>query len=152
MNFTKKDLILTLKEIEEKININVEGYINDVMINNIPIKALKFINLYKPIDSLGVFNLIYNKKRKTPLFYNFKKGNVNDYEQVVCLGSLLTQMLCYIKTTKDDVIKHSNIIGIDNILNAISDFTTTGSFDKVNKVYLDYSKLFNELFNEKGDM
>lgn len=151
MTFTKKDLLITLKEIESELNINCEVYINDVLNNDIPVKSLKFINKHKPIHLLGVFNLIYNKKRKTPLFYNLTKGNINNYEQVVCLGSLLTQTLCYIKTTKEDILIYSKIIGLNNILLAIQDFILTGSFKKVNEVYLDYSKLFNELYNESGD-
>ena len=61
-------------------------------------------------------------------------------------------MLCYIKTTKDDVVKHSQIIGMNSILDALYDFTNTGSFKKINNVYNDFSIIFNELFNKDGEI
>lgn len=151
MKLNKKDIILTLEEIKTEQNINIDKYKNDVIMNDIPSEALKFINLYKPLNDLGVFNLIYSKRRKTPLFHNFKMGNIDNYEQVVCLGSLLTQMLCYIKTTKDDVVKHSNIIGIKSIIHALDKFTSTGDFTEINIVYNKFSLLFKDLFNKDGD-
>ena len=51
-------------------------------------------------------------------------------------------MLCYIKTTKDDVVKHSNIIGIKSIIHALDNFTTTGDFFEVNIVYNKYNITF----------
>lgn len=152
MTFTKKELLKLIIDIEQNTKINISEYTNDILFNDIPIKALKFINLYHPLKDLGVFNLIYSKRRKTPLYHNFKKGNINNYEQAVCLGSLLTQMLCYIKTTKDDVVKHSQIIGMNSILDALYDFTNTGSFKKINTVYNDFSIIFNELFNKDGEI
>lgn len=147
MAFSKKYLIQTLNIIAKEQNLDVNLYVNDVLKNDIPVSSLIFINKYKPLSELGVLNLIYNKKNKTPLFKNFKKGNIDNYEQVVCLGSLLTQMLCYIKTTKDDVTKHSKIIGIESILYAINDFINTGEFNKVNIVYNNFSELFKELYS-----
>lgn len=152
MTFTKKEMLTMLQNIKNEHNINIDKYIDDVIDNDIPSNALKFINLYAPLKDLGVFNLIYSKRRKTPLYHNFKTGNVNDYEQVVCLGSLLTQMLCYIKTTKDDVVKHTQIVGANSILEAIDDFINTGSFNKINLVYNTFSNLFNELFNKDGEI
>ena len=151
MNLSKKEMLITLEQIKNENNINIDKYKQDVLLHDIPSDALKFINLYKPLDDLGVFNLIYSKRRKTPLFNNFKRGNVDNYEQVVCLGSLLTQMLCYIKTTKDNVIKHSDIIGIKSIIHAIDNFTSTGDFLEVNIVYNKFSILFKDLFNKDGD-
>ena len=152
MRLTKQELLLMLNDIEKNKHVSIQNYIDDILENDIPTKSLKFINLHTPLKDLGVFNLIYSKRRKTPLFNNFKRGNVNNYEQVVCLGSLLTQMLCYIKTTKDDVTKHSQIIGINSIIEAIQDFSNTGSFDIVNKVYLEFSNIFKDLFNEEGEL
>lgn len=151
MKLNKKDMLLTLEEIKMEQNINIDKYKNDVIMNDIPSDALKFINLYKPLADLGVFNLIYSKRRKTPLFHNFKMGNIDNYEKVVCLGSLLTQMLCYVKTTKDDVVKHSNIIGIKSIIHALDEFTSTGDFTEINIVYNKFSLLFKDLFNKDGD-
>lgn len=151
MNLSKKEMLITLEQIKNENNINIDKYKQDVLLHDIPSDALKFINLYKPLDDLGVFNLIYSKRRKTPLFNNFKRGNIDNYEQVVCLGSLLTQMLCYIKTTKDNVIKHSDIIGIKSIIHAIDNFTSTGDFLEVNIVYNKFSILFKDLFNKDGD-
>lgn len=151
MNLNKKEMLLTLEEIKNEQNINISKYKDDVLFHDIPSDALKFINLYKPLNDLGVFNLIYFKRRKTPLYNNFKRGNIDNYEQVICLGSLLTQMLCYIKTTKDDVVKHSNIIGIKSIIHALDNFTSTGDFTEVNIVYNKFSLLFKDLFNKDGD-
>lgn len=151
MTFTKKEMLIMLTDIKNKYDVPIDKYEKEVIENDIPSNALKFINLYTPLKDLGVFNLIYSKRHKTPLFHNFKKGNVDDYEQVVCLGSLLTQMLCYIKTTKDDIIKHSQIVGANSILDAINDFINTGSFDKVNMVYNEFSNLFKDLFNKDGE-
>lgn len=151
MTFTKKEMILTLEQINKEHKINIDKYVKEVIEQDIPSNALKFINLYTPLKDLGVFNLIYSKRRKTPLYHNFKIGNVNNYEQVVCLGSLLTQMLCYIKTTKDDVVKHSQIVGANSILEALDEFINTGSFEKINKVYSEFSNLFIELFNKDGE-
>lgn len=152
MTFTKKQMILMLEEINKNHKINIDKYIKEVIEYDIPSNALKFINLYIPLKDLGVFNLIYSKRRKTPLYHNFKIGNINNYEQVVCLGSLLTQMLCYVKTTKDDIVKHSQIIGANSILEAINEFVNTGSFEKVNEVYYEFSNLFKDLFNKDGEI
>lgn len=152
MRFTKKEMLHMLNDIHLQNGININAYVDEVIEKDIPSNALKFINLYKPLKDLGVFNLIYSKRRKTPLYRNFKIGTVDNYEQVVCLGSLLTQMLCYIKTTQDDVVKHSEIVGASSLIEAINEFINTGKFDKVNKVYLEFSNLFNELFNKDGDI
>lgn len=152
MTFTKKEILTLLDEIQHEQNINIDKYVDDVLDNDIPSTTLRFINLYKPLKDLGVFNLIYSKRHKTPLFNNFKKGNIDDYEKVVCLGSLLTQMLCYIKTTKDDVIKHTQIVGANSIIDSIDEFINTGSFDKINLTYNKFSELFKELFNKDGDI
>ena len=151
MTFTNKEMLLMLDDIKDKHNINVDKYISEVIAKDIPSNTLQFINLYIPLKDLGVFNLIYSKRRKTPLYRNFKLGNIDDYEQAVCLGSLLTQMLCYIKTTKDDVVKHSQIIGVNSIIDATNEFVNTGSFNKINIVYDEFSNLFNELFNKDGE-
>ena len=152
MTFTKKEMLIMLENIKNEYNIDIDSYEDDIIENDIPVKALKFINLYIPLKDLGVFNLIYSKRRKTPLYHNFKIGNINSYEQVVCLGSLLTQMLCYIKTTKEDVVKHSQILGANSILEALNEFINTGSFTKVNKVYNDFSNIFKNLFNKDGEI
>lgn len=152
MRFTKQELLIMLNQIEKTKHIDISQYVDDILENDIPSKSLKFINLNIPLKDLGVFNLIYSKRRKTPLYNNFKRGNIDNYEQVVCLGSLLTQMLCYIKTTKDDVVKHSQIIGINSIIDAIKDFSNTGSFEMVNDVYLEFSNIFKDLFNEEGEI
>ena len=60
-------------------------------------------------------------------------------------------MLCYIKTTKDDVTKHSQLIGANSILEAIDEFVNTGNFDKVNKTYLEISNIFKDLYNKEGE-
>lgn len=148
MTYNKRDLIKTLEEIKSEKNLDINFYIDEVIEKDVPVNTLQFINLYKPINDLGVFNLIYSKRHKTPLFNNFKKGNIDNYEQVVCLGSLLTQMLCYIKTTHDDVIKHTTLIGINSVIDAIDDFVNTGSFDKINETYNNFSQLFINLFNK----
>lgn len=152
MTFTKKEMLIMLENIKNEYKIDIDSYEDDIIENDIPVKALKFINLYIPLKDLGVFNLIYSKRRKTPLYHNFKMGNINNYEQVVCLGSLLTQMLCYIKTTKEDVVKHSQILGANSILEALNEFINTGSFAKVNKVYNDFSNIFKNLFNKDGEI
>ena len=152
MTFTKKEMLIMLENIKNEYKIDIDSYEDDIIENDIPVKALKFINLYIPLKDLGVFNLIYSKRRKTPLYHNFKMGNINNYEQVVCLGSLLTQMLCYIKTTKEDVVKHSQILGANSILEALNEFINTGSFIKVNKVYNDFSNIFKNLFNKDGEV
>ena len=151
MTFTKKEMLFMLNKIKDIKDINIDTYIDDILDNDIPMKALKFINLHIPLKDLGVFNLIYSKRHKTPLFNNITKRQIDDYEQVVCLGSLLTQMLCYIKTTKDDVVKHSQIIGINSIMNAINDFVNTGSFNKINIVYNEFSDIFKYLYIKDGE-
>ena len=152
MTFTKKELITILQEIYKETNKPIDDYITDVIENDIPGKTIKFINLHKPLSDLGVFNLIYNKRHKTPLFNNFTKRNIDEYEKMVCLGSLFTQMLCYIKTTKDNAIKHTNIVGANSILSALSNYINTNSFIEINKVYDEFSNIFKDLYIKKdGD-
>ena len=45
MTFTKKELITLLNKIHNAHNININNYINEIIENDIPINALKFINL-----------------------------------------------------------------------------------------------------------
>ena len=152
MTFTKQEMLCMLEEIKNQYNVNINKYIDDVIEHDIPSNSLKFINLYIPLKDLGVFNLIYSKRHKTPLFNNLAKRNIDDYQKAISLGSLLTQMLCYIEKTKDDVIKHSSFIGANSIVDALNDYFNTGSFNKINIVYDEISKIFKELFDKDGDI
>lgn len=152
MTFTKQEMLQMLEEIKNTHNVNINNYIDDVIENDIPSKSLKFINLYIPLKDLGVFNLIYSKRHRTPLFNNIAKRQIDNYQKSICLGSLLTQMLCYVEKTKDDVVKHSSFIGASSITDALNEYFTTGSFDKINIVYNEISELFKDLFNKDGDI
>ena len=66
MTFTKKQMLQMLDEIKTKHNVNINKYIDDVIEHDIPSESLRFINLYIPLKDLGVFNLIYSKRHKTP--------------------------------------------------------------------------------------
>ena len=152
MTFTKQEMLQMLEQIKIDYNININKYINDVIENDIPSNSLKFINLYIPFKDLGVLNLIYTKRHKTPLFNNMTKRQIDNYQKAICLGSLLTQMLCYVEKTKDDIVKHSQFIGATSITDALNDFFNTGSFNKINIVYNEISEIFKELFNRDGEM
>ena len=152
MTFTKQEMLQMLEEIKNTNNVNINKYIDDVIQHDIPSESLKFINLYIPLKDLGVFNLIYSKRHKTPLFNNIAKRQIDDYQKSICLGSLLTQMLCYVEKTKDDIVKHSNFIGANSIVDALSDYFNNGSFDKINIVYNEISELFKYLFNKDGEI
>lgn len=151
MTFTKQEMLQMLEQIKTTHNININKYIDDVIENDIPSESLKFINLYIPLKDLGVFNLIYSKRHKTPLFNNIAKRQIDNYQKSICLGSLLTQMMCYVEKTKDDVVKHSSFIGASSITDALNEYFTTGSFNKVNTVYNQISELFKYLFNKDGE-
>ena len=151
MTFTKKQMIQFLDTIKTTNNVDINTYIDDVLNNDIPMNALRFINLYIPLKELGVFNLIYSKRRKTPLFKNFTKRNINDYEKTICLGSLLTQMLCYVKVTNDNIVDQSQIIGAISILNALQNFLSTGSFELTNTVYDNFSEIFKFLYAKEDE-
>lgn len=152
MTFTKQEMLQMLEKIKNTNHININDYINDVIENDIPSKSLKFINLYIPLKDLGVFNLIYSKRHKTPLFNNITKRNIDNYQKSICLGSLLTQMMCYVEKTKDDVVKHSSFIGATSITEALNEYFISGSFDKINEVYDKISELFKYLYNKDGDI
>ena len=152
MTFTKQEMLQMLEQIKNEHNININKYIDEVITQDIPSESLKFINLYIPLKDLGVFNLIYSKRHKTPLFNNIAKRQIDDYQKSICLGSLLTQMMCYVEKTKDNVVKHSNFIGATSITEALTDYFTNGSFDKINLVYNEISELFKYLFNKDGDI
>lgn len=152
MTFTKQEMLQMLEEIKNTNNVNINKYIDDVIQHDIPSESLKFINLYIPLKDLGVFNLIYSKRHRTPLFNNIAKREIDDYQKSICLGSLLTQMMCYVEKTKDDVVKHSSFIGANSITDALKDYFTNGSFDKINIVYNEISELFKYLFNKEGEI
>lgn len=152
MTFTKQEMLQMLEKIKNENNININKYIDDVITNDIPSESLKFINLYIPLKDLGVFNLIYSKRHKTPLFNNIAKRQIDNYQKSICLGSLLTQMMCYVEKTKDDVIKHSSFIGANSIVEALNEYFTYGTFDKINVVYNEISELFKYLFNKDGEI
>lgn len=151
MTFTKQEMLQMLEQIKTTHNVNINKYIDDVIENDIPSESLKFINLYIPLKDLGVFNLIYSKRHKTPLFNNIAKRQIDNYQKSICLGSLLTQMMCYVEKTKDDIVKHSSFIGASSITDALNEYFTTGSFNKVNTVYNQISELFKYLFNKDGE-
>ena len=141
-----------LEQIKNTHNVNINKYIDDVVEHDIPSQSLKFINLYIPLKDLGVFNLVYSKRHKTPLFNNIAKRQIDNYQKAICLGSLLTQMLCYVEKTKDDIVKHSQFIGAVSISEALADFCNSGSFDKINVVYNEISEIFKDLFNKDGEI
>ena len=152
MTFTKQEMLQMLEKIKNEHKVNINKYIDDVITHDIPSESLKFINLYIPLKDLGVFNLIYSKRHKTPLFNNIAKRQIDNYQKSICLGSLLTQMMCYVEKTKDDVVKHSSFIGANSIVEALNEYFTYGTFDKINVVYNEISELFKYLFNKDGEM
>jgi hypothetical protein len=50
------------------------------------------------------------------------------------------------------VVKHSSFIGASSITDALNDYFTNGTFDKINMVYGEISELFKYLFNKDGEI
>lgn len=132
MEFTKKQIIQKLYELEEKYGLKLGREVQKVIRNEIiPIEVIKLINKYdsKYLQIYDTVNTIYNSRYKNPLYKNLRKTNLPIGEVAVAISSFVTKIL--ISCTKIN----------DNTERQI--FCTAMNLEGINKALTDYA-LYNK--------
>lgn len=146
---TKGDVYSKLISIEEKNNIDVSNYINEIVRSkSIPYSALIFINRYSPIDMLETYNIIYSKRRKNPLYKNLVNENLPVQEQAIALSSLLTQSLIGMKSLNEtDKKLQSTVMNISLISEALHEYSL-GDSSKLEETFSMIREVFKKLYSK----
>ena len=143
-----------LFRINKKQGIKIDEYIEKLSRSGdiIPIEVILFINKYNSstIPQLKVFNIIYEKRNKNPLYKTLMKESCSPDEQCLVLNSLITQ--CLIQMKNLDIESRESFVDIMNvqdILNAITDYLIEGNTKQLNKVFFEVRSIFKNLFSKK---
>ena len=127
MKITKKEFIEKLYEIEEKYDLKLGKEVQKVIRNEIvPIDVIKLINKYDK-DFLRIYdtlNVIYEARKRNPLYRNLRNRNLNLSEKVIALSSFITKILisCSKIDDKDEKKILAKAMNLDEINNAINEY------------------------------
>lgn len=134
--------------------INVDNYIGLLsQSDQVPYSIIVFINHHIPIEQLSVFNSIYNKRKRNPLYKQLTREANNDIEKSIALSSFLTQGLIAAKRfAKQDKWKDYEIqlqlINADVITKALSEFIEQNNNKQLLEVFNQIRETFIKLFKE----
>ncbi len=118
---TKNDILLLLTDLQEA-GKEVSSYFVKTLNNpNVSLEVLKFINDQRQLDVAAFYELLrknYNSK-KSPLYKNIVRDDVNPEEVLTTLAALNLQILLFAKKLEDDkmFLKHSRAEEITRVLN-----------------------------------
>lgn len=153
---TKSRAYELLFKISKKQNIDITNYINMLSTsgNEVPIEVILFINKNKSssIPQLKVFNIIYERRNKSPLYKNIMNESATPDEQCLALNSLITQCLIQTKTM-NDIEKETfvDIMNVGEILDAITSYLVDNDTKKLRATFFEVRSIFKNLFNSKID-
>lgn len=117
---TRSDCILLLKDLEDS-GLDTKLYLDRLIQNRgVDLACLKFINDNRPLDVTHFYEKLrksYNHK-KSKLYLNIVKENLDPDEVPVTLSALLLQILLFSKTASDKklFLKHSRATDISTVL------------------------------------
>ena len=118
---TKNDILLLLTELQETGTEVNSYFVKTLNTPNVSLEVLKFINDQRQLDVAAFYELLrknYNSK-KSPLYKNIVKDDVNPEETLTTLAALNLQILLFAKKLDDDkmFLKHSRAEEITRVLN-----------------------------------
>lgn len=145
---SRADVYSSIIEIGNQENLDLSDLLSEVMHSeDIPYKAIAFINHYKPLPQLMTYNSIYEKKNKNPLYRNIVNESLPTIERAIALSSLLTRSIITMKSLpEEDHQAYANIMNIPVIAEAISRYTNYGDSDMLDEVFMMVRDVFKNLY------
>lgn len=139
-----------LLDIKQEHQIDVSKYIKEMAGNKtIPYEVVVFINKYSPLPHLEIYNRIYEKRTKNPLYKTLVNENSSTEERAIALSSLLTQIMISSKSlTNEDRMLYHNIIDTSSIIKALESYTN-GDSSKLDETFLAIRSIFKNLYKKE---
>lgn len=153
MEFTKKDIIQKLYEIEEKEGIKLGREVQRVIRNEIiPIEVIKLINKYdkKYLQIYDTINTIYNSRYKNPLYRNLRNANLVLPEVAVAISSFVTKILisCTKIENEEERQIFSKAMNLDNINIALTEYAIYNKPERLIECAKQVRELLEILFTD----
>lgn len=150
---TKSRAYELLFKIHKKQHIEIDYYVELLSKsgNEIPIEVILFINKYNSstLPQLKIFNIVYSKRHKNPLYKTIMNESATSEEQCLALNSMITQCLIQLKnmsmTEREEFI---DIMNIKDILEGITAYFD-GDTKKTRTVFFEVRGIFKNLFGKK---
>lgn len=150
---TKSRAYELLFKIHKKQHIEIDHYVELLSKsgNEIPVEVILFINKYNSstLPQLKIFNIVYSKRHKNPLYKTIMNESATSEEQCLALNSMITQCLIQLKnmsmTEREEFI---DIMNIKDILEGITAYFE-GDTKKTRVVFFEVRGIFKNLFGKK---
>lgn len=146
-SITKSTAYAKLAEIKEE-GIETSKYVRMLAnSDSVPYDVLVFVNRYKPLDQLCIYNHVYENRRNNPLYKNIVNESASVEDKALAMSSLVTQTLIKCKTmdesSKQELI---GIMNIDIILEALHSYMVDGNSQKLQETALGIRDVFKRLY------
>lgn len=152
---TKSRAYEILFKISKKQNLDVSKYIDllSKSRDEIPTEVILFLNKHNSseIPQLKVFNIIYERRHRNPLYKNIMNEAATPNDQCLALNSLITQCLLQTKDLSD-IQKETfvDIMNVKEILDAITSYLIDNDTKKLRTVFFEVRAIFKNLFKEEN--
>lgn len=152
---TKSRAYELLFKINKKQHIDIDHYIDLLSKsgNTIPIEVILFINKYNSstLPQLKIFNIVYSKRHKNPLYKTIMNESATSEEQCLALNSMITQCLIQLKDMNiNEREEFIDIMNVKDILEGINAYFE-GNTKKTRTVFFEVRSIFKNLFGKKLD-
>lgn len=153
---TKSRAYEVLFKISKKQHIDIDKYIEMLSRsgNTIPTEVILLINKYhsSTIPQLKVFNIIYEKRRKNPLYKTIMSESATLEEQALALNSLITRCIIQMKELNvDEKDFFIDIMNVEELCDAVSSYFK-GDTKKTRRVFLEVRAIFKNLFGNNVEI
>lgn len=153
MEFTKKDIIQKLYELEETNNLKLGREVQKVIRSElIPLDVIKLINKYdkKFLQIYDTVNAIYKSRYRNPLYRNLKNKNLDTPEIAIAMSSFVTKILISCSKIKDEQERliFSKAMNIDGINQALTEYAVFNKDEALNQCFNEVRQLLKDLFSD----
>lgn len=138
-----------LFEIRDKNNIDISKYVEMVAGKSvIPADVIVFINKYSPLPQLETYNVIYSRRKTSPLYKNLVNENASLDDMALGLSSLLTQIFIRMKTleSKEEKVEFAEFMSVNQIVEALKNYSTNGDEESLRETFLMVRDTIKHLF------
>lgn len=147
---TKSRAYELLFKINKKQHVEIDHYIDLLSKsgNTIPIEVIVFINKYNSstLPQLKIFNIVYCKRHKNPLYKTIMNEAATPEEQCLALNSMVTQCLIQLKDMNmNEREEFIDIMNVKDILEGINSYFE-GNTKKTRTVFFEIRGIFKNLF------
>lgn len=143
-----------LFEIRDSKNLNIDEYVKETASSGVSSNVLRFINENLDVPYLSVYNEIYSKRHKNKMFKSLVNENQTRCQKAIALSSYVTRALIKVNLLGedfDDVDKLMKDLMIDEVIQALRDYSNGIDNDKIDEVFGKIRDIFKKLYPEKGD-